>query len=104
MLTGLGGVAAGFAIAFFDRKFSREDETDADKFGQIYMAKAGYDPAESIKLWERMGAASGGKSPPEFMSTHPSEANRQANLRAWLGEASAVYNQSPQKYGLGEKI
>lgn len=104
MLTGLGGAAAGFAVAFFDRKFSRDDETEADKFGQLYMAKAGYDPAESIKLWERMNAATGGKAPPEFMSTHPSDERRRGNLQAWLPEANALYNQAPQKYGLGSAI
>lgn len=104
MLTGLGGAAAGFAIAFFDRKFSRENETEADKFGQGYMARAGYDPAESIKLWERMGAASGGKAPPEFLSTHPSDVTRKTNLTKWLPEAQKLYSQSPEKFGLGEDI
>lgn len=104
LLTGLGGAAAGFAVAFFDRKFSRGDETDADKFGQIYMAKAGYDPEESIKLWERMGAANQGKAPPEFMSTHPSDTTRRANLSGWMPEAKAAYAQSSQKYGIGAPI
>lgn len=104
LLTGLGGVAAGFAIAFFDRKFSREDETEADKYGQIYMARAGYEPSESIKLWERMGAANGGKAPPEFMSTHPSDTTRRGNLQAWLPEANAAYGQAAHKYGIGENI
>lgn len=104
LLTGLGGAAAGFAVAFFDRKFSREDETEADQAGQLYMAKAGYDPAEAIVLWERMGAAKGGKGPPEFMSTHPADDRRRNNLRGWLPEASKLYSQSPQKYGIGENI
>lgn len=103
-LTGLGGAAAGFAVAFFDRKFSRGDETEADKAGQIYMAKAGYDPAEAIKVWERMGAASGGKAPPEFMSTHPSDVTRKKNLAQWLPEAEKVYSKSPHRYGIGEPI
>lgn len=104
LLSSLGGVAAGFAVAFFDRKFSRGDETEADKYGQIYMAKAGYQPAEAIKLWERMGAASGGKAPPEFMSTHPSDVTRRGNLSQWLPEAEAAYRAAPVKYGLGEPI
>lgn len=103
-LTGLGGAAAGFAVAFFDRKFSRGDETEADKWGQEYMAKAGYEPAEAIKLWERMGAASGGKAPPEFMSTHPSDTTRRGNLSAWLPQAQTLYSQAPHQYGLGEPI
>lgn len=104
LLTGLGGMAAGFAITFFDRKFSRGDETDADKFGQIYMASAGYDPQESIRLWQRMSAASGGKAPPEFMSTHPSDETRQGNLRSWLPEAESYYQRAPNKFGLGVAI
>lgn len=103
LLTGLTGAAASFAIVFFDRKFSREDETDADKYGQQYMARAGYDPAESIKLWERMGAA-GGAKPPEWMSTHPSDDRRRSNLQSWLPETEAMYAQAPQKYGVGEAI
>jgi metalloendopeptidase OMA1, mitochondrial len=103
-LTGLGGAAAGLAVAFFDRKYSRGDETEADKFGQEYMAEAGYDPAEAIKLWERMGAANGGKAPPEIMSTHPSDSTRRQNLSNWLPETRQLYSQAPHQYGLGEEI
>ena len=103
-LTGLGGAAAGFAITFFDMKFSRTDESEADLHGQQYMAKAGYEPSEAIKLWERMGAASKGKAPPEFMSTHPSDVTRRKNLSDWLPAAEKTYSQAPQKYGLGESI
>ncbi len=104
LLTGLGGAAAGFAITFFDRKFSRGDESQADQYGQIYMAKAGYDPKESIRLWQRMGAAMKGKAPPEYLSTHPSDEHRRANLEAWLPKAERYYQQAPQKYGVGETI
>lgn len=104
LLTALGGAAAGFAVAFFDRKFSRGDETEADQVGQLYMAKAGYDPSESIQLWERMGAAMGGKAPPEWMSTHPSDSTRRTNLSAWLPNAEALYKQAPHHYGVGEAI
>lgn len=100
----IGGAAGALAITFFDRKFSRGDETDADKVGQVYMAKAGYEPSESIKLWERMGAASGGKAPPEFMSTHPSDVRRRENLQSWLPEANRYYQNAESKYGLGETI
>lgn len=103
-MAALGGVAAGFAITFIDRKFSRADETSADKSGQIYMARAGYDPSESIRLWERMGAAKGGTTPPEFISTHPSDQNRRSNLNSWLPEANAEYAKAPAKYGTGEPI
>jgi predicted Zn-dependent protease len=104
LLSGLGGAAAGFAITFFDRKFSRGDESEADQYGQIYMAKAGYEPGESIHLWERMAAANKGKAPPEWMSTHPSDERRRANLSSWLPEAEIYYQKAPQKFGLGEAI
>lgn len=104
LLAGLGGAAAGVALTFFNRKYSRADESDADQFGQTYMAKAGYDPSESIVLWERMGAANKGAAPPEWISTHPSDTNRRAQLTQWLPQAQQVYQQSPQKYGKGSLI
>lgn len=101
--TALGGAAGGLAVAFFDRKFSREDETESDKVGQIFMAKAGYDPAEASRVWERMAKA-GGKGGPEWMSTHPANSRRRENLKAWLPEANTAYQSSPQKFGTGERI
>jgi len=103
-LSALTGAAAGFAVAFFDRKFSRGDETQADQVGQEYMAKAGYEPSEAIHLWERMGALNQGKAPPEMMSTHPSDERRRGDLTKWLPNAEKLYAQSPKKYGLGEVI
>ncbi len=105
MLTGLGGAAAGFAIAFFDRKYSRSDETEADKVGQKLMAKAGYDPREAAPLWDRMGkAGGGGPAPPEILSTHPANETRKANLTKWLPEAMETYSRAPEKFGIGESI
>ena len=104
ILTALGGAAAGFAVAFFDRKFSRTDESEADQTGQLYMARAGYDPAEAIRLWQRMSEAMGGKAPPEWMSTHPSDATRRQQLADWLPQANSVYRQASPRYGLGEAI
>ena len=104
VLSALGGAAAGFAITFFDRKFSRGDETEADQYGQVYMAKAGYDPSEAIKLWDRMSAANGGKAPSEWMSTHPSDSTRKGNLQSWLPQANTYYQNAPQKYGVGASI
>jgi predicted Zn-dependent protease len=70
--------------------FSRHHESEADHLGIYYMAKAGYDPAEAPRLWERM-AAKGKSGTPEFMSTHPSDATRIAQLRAWLPDARRYY-------------
>jgi predicted Zn-dependent protease len=103
-LTGLGGAAAGFAVTFFNMKFSREDESEADYFGQQYMARAGYEPSEAIALWERMGAANKGNAPMEFLSTHPSDLTRRKNLTQWLPKAEGMYSSVPYKYGLGAPI
>lgn len=103
-LSALGGVATGFAITFFDRKFSRGDESAADKEGQLFMARAGYDPSEAPKLWDRMSASHNGKAPPEFMSTHPSDENRKLDLNLWMPEANAVYSKAPHKFGIGSSI
>jgi len=67
--------------------FSRSHETEADKIGLQLMAIAGYNPDEAAELWKRMKANSGGASPPEFMSTHPSNDTRIANLTAWAPSA-----------------
>lgn len=63
--------------------FSREHESEADEIGLRYLVRAGYDPEEAPKLWERMAAASPDR-PPEFLSTHPDPANRAQRLRALI--------------------
>jgi len=70
--------------------FSRSHESEADRLGMIFMAMAGYDPREAPKFWERM-AANGGGSPPEFLSTHPSDATRIRQLNEYLTEALPYY-------------
>jgi predicted Zn-dependent protease len=62
--------------------FSRSHETEADEIGLFLTAIAGYNPDEASLLWERMKANNDGKSPPEFLSTHPSNDSRISNLRA----------------------
>jgi predicted Zn-dependent protease len=70
--------------------FSREHELEADKLGLIFMAMAGYDPQTAIAFWERMSSM-GGQKPPEFMSTHPSDATRISKIKAALPEALQYY-------------
>lgn len=70
--------------------FSREHELEADKLGLIFMAMAGYDPQTAVPFWERM-AAMGGAKPPEFLSTHPSDATRINRIKAALPEAMTYY-------------
>ncbi len=102
-VTTYGAAASAIAAEFFNRKFSREDETESDKMGQVYMAKAGYNPTEAPKVWERMKKA-GGQAPPEIMSTHPASERRQENLTQWLDKTVPIYKNADVKYGIGEKI
>lgn len=69
--------------------FSRSHETEADKIGLYIMAIAGYNPDEAAELWKRMSAQSNGQSPPELLSTHPSNDSRIANLTALAPKAKA---------------
>ena len=70
--------------------YSRLNESEADKLGLIFLAMAGYDPNEAINFWGRMAASSTSK-PIEFMSTHPSDETRIAQLKAYLPEAMKYY-------------
>jgi predicted Zn-dependent protease len=70
--------------------FSREQELEADNLGLIFMAMAGYDPNTAVPFWERMSSM-GGKKPPEFMSTHPSDEKRISKIKAALPEAMKYY-------------
>lgn len=86
-----GLLGAGAAVGFL-LPYSRLHESEADRMGLIYMAKAGYDPRAAIGLWQRMAAEGKDRDrPPEFLSTHPADDTRIANLRRWLPEAQGYY-------------
>lgn len=70
--------------------YSRSHETEADKLGLIFMAMAGYNPAEAVEFWKRMQNV-GGQKPPEFLSTHPSDQTRIENLQKFIPEAMKYY-------------
>lgn len=71
--------------------FSRKQELEADHYGLIFAAMAGYNPQEAIPLWERMKAAAGSSKPPEILSTHPAEDTRIAKLQELMPEALKYY-------------
>jgi predicted Zn-dependent protease len=73
--------------------YSRAQEREADILGLTYMARAGFDPQQSIALWENMAKA-GGPRPPAFLSTHPSHGRRIAELREQMPKAMALYREA----------
>ncbi len=72
-------------------KYSRTHESEADKMGLVFAAMGGYNPEVAIPFWERMAASSGGQAPPQILSTHPSDATRIADLKAFMPEALKYY-------------
>src|SRR5688572_804547 len=72
----MAAVAAQMANQMLQMKYSRGDETESDSTGVDYMTKAGYDPREMIGVMEILKKASGGRSGPEFMQSHPDPGNR----------------------------
>lgn len=83
-LYGLGGQLALL-------RYGRNQESEADRLGLIFMAMAGYNPDSAVTFWERMSTAKEGGAPPEFLSTHPSDETRIANIRKRLPEARQYY-------------
>ncbi len=72
-------------------KFSRQQESEADHIGLIFMSMAGYDPHIAPKFWERMMAQNSGGEPPEWLSTHPSNNARIRELNKEIPEAMKYY-------------
>lgn len=114
MLQNLGGQLLGMAVgnksemlraavgqayslgteAFVALPFGRKQEYEADKIGLVLMALAGYEPKHAITLWQKMERSSGGVQN-EFLSTHPSEANRIKAIQEYLPEATKYYQAKP---------
>jgi len=99
IVAALGGVdqqtadaaAVGYQ-ALVATKFSRTDESEADRMGLELAARAGYDPRAGVTLWRKMMQASqGGGRPPEFLSTHPAEEKRVREIEALLPTVMPLY-------------
>jgi predicted Zn-dependent protease len=71
--------------------FNRKQESEADYLGLVFSSLSGYNIQETTKIWERMKDANKGKAPPEFMSTHPSAANRIKKINEWSNEIILKY-------------
>ena len=88
LVTGVLGAGATVGLLM---PWGRAQESEADRLGLIYMAKAGYHPSTARDLWVRMGEASKGREQLEFLSTHPLPATRVAQIEAWIPEALQYY-------------
>ncbi|NNJ50032.1 MAG: M48 family metallopeptidase [Gammaproteobacteria bacterium] len=91
ILAGLG-LGAQYGIIL---PFSRSHESEADLIGLDLMAKAGFDPAQSVPLWQNMSQS--GAAPPEFMSTHPSSDTRISQLKERIPGANIAYQEAVRK-------
>jgi predicted Zn-dependent protease len=73
--------------------FGRKQESEADLVGLELMARAGFDPRQSVDLWQNMNAA-GGSGPPEFLSTHPSGESRIRSLQQLMPDVLPLAEQA----------
>lgn len=92
---GVQGAALG-ANLFFALPNNREQEREADRIGLELSARAGFNPNAAISLWQKM-SAQGGDKPPEFLSTHPSNENRIADLRGLVPSVMPLYEATKSK-------
>jgi predicted Zn-dependent protease len=76
---GSAGAQLGYLLPF-----SRQHELEADRIGVDYMARAGFRPSQAVELWRNMAAQASRSAPPQFLSTHPSDATRIQQLEAYI--------------------
>ncbi len=87
IINSLYGVGGQLALL----KYSRDQESEADRLGLTFMALAGYDPHAALSFWQNMAAQNKGGAPPELLSTHPADATRIADIQKRIPEAMKYY-------------
>ncbi len=97
ILAASGGGDAGFAALAStqaaaiqeQRRFSRQNEQEADRIGLLNLKGAGYDPNAMPDMFERLARLSRfSRTPPEFLLTHPVNQSRIADSRNRAGQLS----------------
>ncbi|MGI9133280.1 MAG: M48 family metallopeptidase [Rhodoferax sp.] len=89
----IGQTVTNYGAQLLTLEFSREDESEADLVGMELAARAGYDPRAGVSLWQKMGAVNK-NAPPQWLSTHPSGANRIADIEANLPKVMPLYQRA----------
>ena len=88
----IAALAAGAGVNYgILLPMSRKHESEADHIGLVLMAMAGSDPHAAIALWERLAALDTGKKGPQWLSTHPTNDARIADIKSWVPEAMKYY-------------
>lgn len=85
-----GRYLASLGGQLLNLRFSRDDESEADRGGMDLAARAGYDPRAGLSLWRKMESSSHG-SPPQWLSTHPAGASRISQIQSQLAAVTPVY-------------
>ena len=94
----MGGIGLGVQYGVM-LPFSRTHENEADLIGLKLMSQAGFDPRQAVEVWKNMSKMNAGKSPPEWMSTHPADASRIQSIESHLSEDIPIY-EAAQRSGL----
>jgi predicted Zn-dependent protease len=96
-LSGTGNAILGASANLLGLRFSRDDETEADAVGLDLAARAGYDPRAGITLWQKMQATHAGGTAPEWLSSHPADGNRVAEIERRLPEVMPLYEKARRR-------
>ena len=92
-----GNAVLGASASLLGLRFSRNDETEADTVGLELAARAGYDPRADVSLWQKMQAAHQGGAPPQWLSSHPADGNRVAEIQRHLPEVMPLYEKARRR-------